>query len=55
MKTIVRTSIIVSLTLSALLASFFTSGLAQALIELTAFFGLIALALTGRPHEPHSS
>jgi hypothetical protein len=46
MTSILRTGAIVLMTLAALLASFFTSGLTQALIELIAFFSLLALGLT---------
>jgi hypothetical protein len=40
-----RASVILLIAISALLASFYTSGLTQALIELSAFLGLIALVI----------
>jgi hypothetical protein len=40
-----HTSVVLLIALSALVASFYTSGLTQALIELSAFLGLIALVI----------
>ncbi|MBB1268440.1 hypothetical protein [Shewanella sp. SR44-3] len=41
----IRASLILLLAISALLASFYTSGLTQAVIELSAFFILLGLVI----------